>query len=1354
MAYAVKYVMATVTVVLKEWSSGLMAVVGNLGFNKRLYWLINRSANIQSISHKTQHCKDKQNLDIMAHIQSIPISSITKETTRTEQLTVRVMRLWYKKSETKPNDVKGVELILIDENGDTIQASINQRLTCLFLEHLNKGSTYKIRRLSISSNRVGLDMATIHPCKIWFEYSTRVVPIPNADMPLSTHEFYTFNEVVFGSMPNRLYIDVIERLEHVYPIKDSHGKRRRTIVLRNNLNQNLCCSLFGDYVEQVSEIDQDFINKPKPTLVMLFVKRSVYEGEVSITSTWGATKILVNPDMNEVNVFNNSFPDDDKPVFGAPETAGHHPPILASANIKTLSEITNLTKGGTYVTMAKILELDTSGNSWYYYSCKKCRSKVKQGEDGLWYCDKKKVNNNCTMKGVGVPSPIPRFQVKFFVTYEAPDLVEFIIWDDVMAELLGKTAQAILDEDEIYTVVPPPYFRPLLDRKFVAKIRVTQLFNIEQKSNSYGVISLCDDPRTIAKWDAMNNARKEQAISTSTRDTSRTGRLNDVSHTPCHRSSRRTASEQIAITTPPSNVSNDPTLSYSNTLILTPNQLQARTTREKRQSRFSKKPAGNVHHDVSQNTVNFTPATSNVTKLICSPTDVVERLVRDLCAEYGEAFTEVNPSVNRIEKSPGSCVFNASYSHGESSRTQQNTSVPLNNDAWEGYWDCGDAEYECDKCHALIWFGERKDKRRGTRRPKFSLCCSNGKVELPFLQQPPEFIKSLTGQHRFSKHYRENIRAYNSMFSFTSMSGKIDHSINQGRGPYTFRMGGQNCHRIGTLVPTGDARPKFCQLYICDTEEEVHNRKNVIRRSSDGRTYNLPTVSEVAALIEGDIGPHMEKRDIIVRRSCGGLQRISELHPLYTLLQYPLLIPSGEDGYRPGILHSASSIGVSASDQPREETTCREWFAYHLIERPSDVEFPTILLSVVYTIEFQKRGLPHAHIVLFIHREDKFPTAADVDKIISAEIPDPTTDPVLYSVVCEYMLHGPCGNANPSSPCMVGDKCSKYYPKPCTKRTTVDGDGYPIHKRSKKGVTVIKDDVPLGNDFVILYNSQLLLKYRAHINVEWCNQSRSIKYLFKYINKGSDRVTKQSSYTRRNEEDPGRFDEIKRFYDCRYICACEAAWRIFGFDIHYRTPAVERLQYHLPDEQPIVFHDDDWVDEVVENTSHGVSQFLNWMGCNNSTVEEMQVAKELLYCEFPTKFVWKKKVRQWSLRKKGFTIGRLVHVPPQCGELYFMRVLLNHVKGPKCFEDIRSVNDFVHPTFREACYALGLIGDDREYIAAINEAADWGPGFYLRNLYAILLFCGTLSMPSRVWDETWQLLSDDILHRQRTVLNN
>ncbi|KAH9605454.1 hypothetical protein KSS87_001661 [Heliosperma pusillum] len=158
---------------------------------------------------------------------------------------------------------------------------------------------------------------------------------------------------------------------------------------------------------------------------------------------------------------------------------------------------------------------------------------------------------------------------------------------------------------------------------------------------------------------------------------------------------------------------------------------------------------------------------------------------------------------------------------------------------------------------------------------------------------------------------------------------------------------------------------------------------------------------------------------------------------------------------------------------------------------------------------------------------------------------------------------------------------------------------------------------------------------------------------------------------------------------------------------------------------------------------------------NNREDRDMQIAKQLLYSQFPTKFVWKKKQRQWPLRKKGFKIGRLLHVPPSCGELYFMRIMLNHIKGLKSFEHIRTVNhDIVRPTYRDACYALGLIGDDKEYIDVIEEASDWGSGSYLRHLFSTLLLSCTLSMPSRVWDKTWRLLSYNILHRQRRILNN
>ena len=83
---------------------------------------------------------------------------------------------------------------------------------------------------------------------------------------------------------------------------------------------------------------------------------------------------------------------------------------------------------------------------------------------------------------------------------------------------------------------------------------------------------------------------------------------------------------------------------------------------------------------------------------------------------------------------------------------------------------------------------------------------------------------------------------------------------------------------------------------------------------------------------------------------------------------------------------------------------------------------------MIYTIEFQKRGLPHAHILVFLHAEDKYPTGEDINKIILAEIPDQEFYPKLYELVNNFMIHGPCGASNPRSPCMKDGRCSKYFP--------------------------------------------------------------------------------------------------------------------------------------------------------------------------------------------------------------------------------------------------------------------------------------------------------------------------------------
>lgn len=406
-------------------------------------------------------------------------------------------------------------------------------------------------------------------------------------------------------------------------------------------------------------------------------------------------------------------------------------------------------------------------------------------------------------------------------------------------------------------------------------------------------------------------------------------------------------------------------------------------------------------------------------------------------------------------------------------------------------------------------------------------------------------------------------------------------------------------------------------------------------------------------------------------------------------------------------------------------------------------------LAGMYTIEFQKRGLPHAHMLFWLSGPNKMVTTTDIDRIISAELPDPTLYPKLYKNVTSYMIHGPCGRANPNCPCTKDYKCTKFYPKQFRDTTGIDDDGYPLYKRRDTGITVRKGDITLDNRSVVPYNPHLLMKYSGHLNVEYCNKSNSIKYLFKYVNKGPDRASLQIM---RNQEDGNNerpVDEIKQYYDCRYVSPCEATWRIFAFDIHQHWPPVQRLTFHLPNQQNVGWNQNSNLQTVVERNESIDTMFLAWFTANRKYTE----GKNLTYSEFPSRFVYDSKIREWRLRKKGQSIGRLNYVPPCAGELYYMRILLTVQRGCTSFASIRTVNDHLHDDFKSACVALGLLDDDKEFINAITEAADLASGHQLRRLFTTLLAMNTMNNPEVVWESTWKLLADGIVYDRRRHLN-
>ncbi|XP_072087921.1 uncharacterized protein [Arachis hypogaea] len=116
----------------------------------------------------------------------------------------------------------------------------------------------------------------------------------------------------------------------------------------------------------------------------------------------------------------------------------------------------------------------------------------------------------------------------------------------------------------------------------------------------------------------------------------------------------------------------------------------------------------------------------------------------------------------------------------------------------------------------------------------------------------------------------------------------------------------------------------------------------------------------------------------------------------------------------------------------------------------------------------------------------------------------------------------------------------------------------------------------------------------------------------------------------------------------------------------------------------------------------------------------------------------------WKPRKQRHVIGRLTHIPHSHGEEYYLRLLLNYQKRCQSFADIRSVGGVVYDTFKEACYALGLLQDDREFIDAINEASSWASPNYIRRLFAMLLMSNNMVCPDMVWEQCFERFVDEI----------
>uniref|UniRef100_A0A183G3N7 Helitron_like_N domain-containing protein n=1 Tax=Heligmosomoides polygyrus TaxID=6339 RepID=A0A183G3N7_HELPZ len=296
---------------------------------------------------------------------------------------------------------------------------------------------------------------------------------------------------------------------------------------------------------------------------------------------------------------------------------------------------------------------------------------------------------------------------------------------------------------------------------------------------------------------------------------------------------------------------------------------------------------------------------------------------------------------------------------------------------------------------------------------------------------------------------------------------------------------------------------------------------------------------------------------------------------------------------------------------------CQDLFRGHIL---GEVQ------AYVMVVEIQKRGLPHRHMLLILKAEFKPRIVTDVDKFCCGEVPNVAEEPELFEAVKKFMVHRRCGVFDPTSQCMKDGRCSKKFPKEMRTSTSVDFDGFP-HLRRRGQSTMATSMGTNGLFRTIRPSSEVQLPYQEIVEI--CGMITAVKYLYKYVYKGTDKARLRIA----NDD---AADEIKQYLNARYVCPPEAAHRIYeSYDLDDSSHSVVRLAVPLPGHQPVMFEQGQEEAALAQAAS------------STSTRETLAVdPRQLYYSEIPIHITFKDK--EWKLRQRASkpAIGRMTSVSP------------------------------------------------------------------------------------------------------------
>nr|KAJ0218781.1 hypothetical protein LSAT_V11C300113930 [Lactuca sativa] len=401
-------------------------------------------------------------------------------------LKVRVINLWKHMSSYNKDNVWAIELILLDEKGSKIQATVYKKCLYRFINLLKDGSAFYITNPSVASQKPGIFKLTPQDQKLTFVQDTVVTECAEFSGTKFGFSFVEYESILSFLHPEDTSVDVIGLVVVVSEMmidNPDKSKHRLTIHIQDASAVQLRVILWGDYAYKM----QKYIDNNPPNqhvvVILQFAQITVRRDRPSVNTYFTSSKLFINSDIDEITLFKKSLDVDDRPDSTSntisvieSKQLSEFDDFLVRTKLKTIAEIFEPLER-TYFIIVGTIKGILQNERWFYPACTNCSycAHVNDAKDdtNVHQSNAKSItyichNRNCTKTTTSVV-------LRFMIPIRVQDNTGTITL--TMFEKKGK-----ISFEEVETILN--FIRGGL--KLAFKISVTD-FNVLKKNNQYGI---------------------------------------------------------------------------------------------------------------------------------------------------------------------------------------------------------------------------------------------------------------------------------------------------------------------------------------------------------------------------------------------------------------------------------------------------------------------------------------------------------------------------------------------------------------------------------------------------------------------------------------------------------------------------------------------------------------------------------------------------------------------------------------------------------------------------------------------------------------------------------------------------